>query len=225
VAAILLPLAALQLRAQTGGGTLTGTVKDPSGAVVPGCTVTVKDAAGVTQGSAVTNQVGVFRVPGLAGGQYTLEYSARGFALGKTTATLVGGATAQSDYNLRVGQISESVSVTGKKSAVPAPKPQAAVAQRIKVGGNVQAAQLIRQPRPIYPPELLAAGVEGTVMLQAIVLKDGTVGAVKVIKSAGQALDDAAVTAVKQWQYTPTLLNGEPVEVMTTVNLVFQLEQ
>jgi protein TonB len=115
--------------------------------------------------------------------------------------------------------------VTGKKSAATAPKPQVA-AQRIKVGGNVQAAQLIRQPRPVYPPELQAAGVEGTVMLQAIILKDGTVGAIKVIKSAGnQALDDAAIAAVKQWQYTPTLLNGEPVEVLTKVDLAFQLEQ
>jgi len=46
-----------------------------------------------------------------------------------------------------------------------------------------------------------------------------------VIKSAGQALDDAAIASVKQWQYTPTLLNGEPVEVMTRIDIAFQLEQ
>ncbi len=97
---------------------------------------------------------------------------------------------------------------------------------RVKVGGNVQVAKLVRQPRPVYPADLQAAGVEGTVMLQAIVGKDGSVLSLKLIKSAGnQALDDAAVAAVKQWQYQPTLLNGEPVETMTTISVGFQLEQ
>ena len=224
VAAMLLPLAALQLRAQTTGGTLTGTVKDPSGAVVPGCTVRAKDSGGATQGSSTTNSVGQYRIPGLAGGQYTLEFSMPGFAIGKVPVTLVRGAAAQADFNLSIGNISETVAVTGKKSGTPA-APRATVPVRIKVGGNVQAAKLIRQPRPVYPPELQAAGIEGTVMLQAIVGKDGSVLSLKVIKSAGnQALDDAAVASVRQWQYEPTLLNGEPVETMTTISVGFQLE-
>ena len=224
VVAMLLPLAALQLRAQTTGGTLTGTVKDPSGAVVPGCTVRAKDSGGATQGSSTTNSVGQYRIPGLAGGQYTLEFSMPGFAIGKVPVTLVRGAAAQADFNLSIGNISETVAVTGKKSGTPA-APRATVPVRIKVGGNVQAAKLIRQPRPVYPPELQAAGIEGTVMLQAIVGKDGSVLSLKVIKSAGnQALDDAAVASVRQWQYEPTLLNGEPVETMTTISVGFQLE-
>lgn len=223
-AAMLLPLAALQVRAQAGGGTLSGSVKDPSGAVVPGCTVTVKDSGGTTQATVTTDMVGSYRVPGLAGGQYTLEFAARGFARGKVTATLVGGASATVDFNLAIGQVSEVATVTGRKSAAVTPKPQA-VPQRIAVGGNVQPAKLIRQPRPVYPADLQAAGVEGTVMLQAIILKDGTVGAVKVVKSAGQELDQAAIAAVQQWQYQPTLLNGQPVETMTTIDIAFQLEQ
>lgn len=226
VAALLLPLAALQLRAQTGGGTLTGTVKDPSGAVVPGCTVRAKDSGGATQGSATTDSVGQYRIPGLAGGQYTLEFAMPGFTMGKAPVTLVSGAAVQADFNLRLGQMSQTVAVTGKKSGMQAAAPRATVPVRIKVGGNVQAAKLIRQPRPVYPAELQAAGVEGTVMLQAIVGKDGSVVSLKVIKSAGnQALDDAAVTSVKQWRYQPTLLNGEPVETMTTISVGFQLEQ
>jgi TonB family protein len=224
VAAVLIPLAAVELRAQAGGGTLTGTVKDPSGAVVPRCTVTVKDASGATQGSAVTDPVGQYRIPGLAGGEYTLEFAMPGFRLGKMTTTLVAGASVQHDFNLTIGQINEAVAVRGKKSALATPK-AATPPQRIAVGGNVQAAKLIRQPRPVYPPELQAAGVEGTVMLQAIVGKDGSVMAVKVVKSAGQAFDDAAIASVRQWQYEPTLLNGRPVETMTTVSVGFQLEQ
>jgi TonB family protein len=224
VVAVLAPLAALELRAQSpGGGVLAGTVKDPSGARVPGCMVTVKDAGGATQASVTTDQVGMYRVPGLAGGQYTLEFSARGFALGKVNTTLVGGAAETADFNLSLGHITETVAVTGRKSAPVMPK---AAPQRIKVGGNVQAARLIRQPRPVYPPELQAAGVEGNVLMQAVIGKDGSVMAAKVTKSSGNAaLDEAALTAVRQWQYTPTLLNGEPVETLTTVSLEFQLEQ
>jgi TonB family protein len=224
VAAALVPLATVELRAQAGGGTLTGTVKDPSGARVPGCMVTVKDSAGATQATVTTDQVGNYRVPGLAGGPYTLQFSARGFAVGKVTTTLVAGATAQADFNLSVGQINETVSVTGRKSAPTTPNP--AMAVRIKVGGNVQAAQLLRQPKPVYPAELQAAGVEGTVVLQAIIGKDGSVLMAKVTKSSGNtALDEAAMASVKQWLYSPTLLNGEPVETMTTASIAFQLEQ
>jgi TonB family protein len=226
VAAILVPLAAIELRAQPGGGTLTGTVKDPSGAVVPGCTVRVKDSGGSTQGSATTNMVGLYRVPGLAGGQYTLEFAMPGFVTGKALVTLVGGATVQTDFNLTLGEVREVVTATGKKSAPVMPKPQVSTPARIAVGGNVQAAKLIRQPRPIYPAELQAAGVEGTVMLQAIIGKDGSVIGLRVIKSAGNtALDDAAVASVKQWQYQPTLLNGQPVETLTTIDVNFELDQ
>ena len=225
VIAVLAPLAAVELRAQPGGGVLAGTVKDPSGGVVPGCRVTVKDAGGVTQGSTTTNLVGQYRIPAIAGGQYTLEFAMPGFKIGKTSVTLVGGATAQADFSLTVGQVSSAVEVMGRKSSPVTPKPQA-TGTRIKVGGNVQAAKLIRQPRPVYPPELQAAGVEGTVTLQTVILKDGTVGSIKVLKSAGNAaLDEAAIASVKQWQYTPTLLNGEPVEVLNTIDIAFQLEQ
>jgi len=223
VLAVLLPLAALEMRAQAGGGTLTGTVKDPSGARVPGCMVTVKDAGGATQATVTTDAVGNYRVPGLAGGQYTLQFSARGFAIGKVTATLVSGASAAADFNLAIGQVNETVAVTGHKSAPITPKSTPAV--RIKVGGNVQAARLLRQPRPVYPPGLQAAGVEGTVVLQAVIGKDGSVVSAKVTKSSGvAALDEAALASVGQWLYSPTLLNGEPVETMTTVSVGFQLE-
>jgi protein TonB len=62
--------------------------------------------------------------------------------------------------------------------------------------------------------------------LQAIILKDGSVGSIKLLKSAGNTtLDEAGIASVRQWQYSPTLLNGEPVEVLTTVEIAFQLEQ
>jgi TonB family protein len=224
-AAVLLPLAALQVHAQAAGGTLTGIVRDPSGARVPGCSVTAKNLDGVSQGTVATNQVGEYRITGLASGQYTLGFSARGFARGTLNADLVSGAVAHADFNLAVGQITESVAVTGRKSAPVVPNAARPAPQRIRIGGSVQAAKLVRQPRPIYPPDLQQAGIEGTVVLQAIISKDGSVISLKVLKSVGHGLDEAAMDAVRQWRYEPTLLNGHPVETMTTITVEFQLEQ
>lgn len=93
---------------------------------------------------------------------------------------------------------------------------------RIRVGGNVQAAKLIRQPLPVYPQIAKTAHISGTVVLHAIIAKDGTVQEVQYI-SGHPLLLRAATDAVKQWQYEPTLLSGEPVEVDTTISVVFTL--
>jgi protein TonB len=88
----------------------------------------------------------------------------------------------------------------------------------------VQAANLIRQPRPVYPPLAKAARVQGTVKFEATIGKDGTIQNLKVI-SGPPLLIQAATAAVAQWQYKPTLLNGEPVEVLTTIDVNFTLSQ
>jgi protein TonB len=74
----------------------------------------------------------------------------------------------------------------------------------------------------VYPPLALAARVEGPVLLEAIIDTEGRVQAVRVLRSPPM-LDAAAVEAVRQWRYTPTLLNGTPVPVIMTVNVMFQL--
>ena len=83
----------------------------------------------------------------------------------------------------------------------------------------------MRQTRPVYPPELQQLGVEGTVILRAIISKDGAVLHPQVVNSVDPRLAKAALDAVAQWQYQPTLLNGEPVETLTTIDVNFQLEQ
>jgi protein TonB len=103
-----------------------------------------------------------------------------------------------------------------------APKPVAL--QRIRVGGNVQQAKLIRQPKPIYPPLAKQARISGVVKLNAIIGKDGTIQNLTVA-SGHPLLVPAAMEAVKQWVYAPTLLNGEPVEVVTQIDVNFTLSQ
>jgi protein TonB len=106
----------------------------------------------------------------------------------------------------------------------PPPPPKPATPKSIRVGGNVQQANLIRQVKPVYPPLAKAARVQGTVKFEAVIAKDGTIQNLHVV-SGPPLLVNAALEAVKQWQYKPTLLNGEPVEVITTIDVNFTLSQ
>ena len=109
----------------------------------------------------------------------------------------------------------------------PPPPPQTHTAPKVHmvhVGGNVIAAMGLYQPRPVYPHLAMIARVQGTVVLQAIIGRDGTVKELKVA-SGHPLLIKAAVDAVKTWRYQPTLLNGDPVDVLTEISVNFTLAQ
>jgi periplasmic protein TonB len=96
--------------------------------------------------------------------------------------------------------------------------------RRVKiVEGGVEQAQLISRIEPRYPPLALQIKKEGTVILHAIISRDGSITALDVI-SGHPLLVKAALDAVRQWRYRPTLLNGEPVEVETTITVIFRLQ-
>jgi TonB family protein len=98
----------------------------------------------------------------------------------------------------------------------------AAGAPRIRVGGNVQQAKILVKVPPVYPPEAKEQRIQGVVKLQATLGKEGHVENLQVI-SGDPLLAAAAIEAVKQWQYQTTLLNGNPVEVVTEVAVNFTL--
>jgi len=104
----------------------------------------------------------------------------------------------------------------------PAEKPKPATPQRIRVGGNVQAANIARMVRPSYPPLAKQARIQGTVRFNAVIAKDGTIQNLQVV-SGHPLLIPAATEAVRQWVYKPTMLNGEPVEVQTQIDVNFTL--
>jgi len=109
----------------------------------------------------------------------------------------------------------------GIPSAAPPPPPKQ-TPQRIRLGGNVEQAKLISQPMPVYPQLARQARIQGTVVLHAIISKDGRIEELSVI-SGHPLLVQAAKDAVQQWRYQPTLLNGEPVEVDTTISVTFTM--
>jgi protein TonB len=92
------------------------------------------------------------------------------------------------------------------------------------VGGNVIAANLVSQVKPSYPPLAKQARIQGVVVLEAEISKEGTIDNLKVI-TGHPLLIQAAIDAVKQWRYKPTLLNGEPVPVVTTITVNFAFSQ
>ncbi len=104
----------------------------------------------------------------------------------------------------------------------PPPKPVEAAPKRIRVGGQVQSAMAISRPNPVYPPLAKQARIQGTVRLEAEISKTGTIESLKVV-SGHPLLVQAALDAVKQWRYKPTILNNEPVAVATTIDVNFTL--
>jgi protein TonB len=114
--------------------------------------------------------------------------------------------------------------LTPASAPPPPPPPKAATPKRIRVGGQVESARLIFQPKPEYPPLAKMARIQGTVRLEAIISKDGTIQDLKVV-SGHPLLVKAALEAVQRWRYQPTLLNGDPVEVVTEVDVNFTLAE
>jgi protein TonB len=110
----------------------------------------------------------------------------------------------------------------GSGPAGPPPPPKPAAPSRIRVGGNVEAASLINKVTPVYPPIAKTAHVSGTIVLHAIISKDGSIQELQYV-SGPPLLMKSAMDAVKEWKYRPTMLNGDPVEVDTTIDVVFTL--
>jgi protein TonB len=108
--------------------------------------------------------------------------------------------------------------------APPPPKVEEKKAvQRIIVGGKVQEAMLMKKVMPVYPPLARSTRIQGHVILNAVISKEGTIQELKVA-SGHPMLAPAAMEAVRQWIYRPTLLNGEPVEVTTEIDVNFTLQ-
>jgi TonB family protein len=112
--------------------------------------------------------------------------------------------------------------IAAKEAADAAAKAKAAK-DAVRVGGKIKAPTKTTDVKPVYPAAALSASVEGAVIIEATIGADGKVLDAKVLRSV-RMLDQAALDAVKQWEYSPTLLNGKPVPVVMTVTVNFKLK-
>jgi protein TonB len=136
----------------------------------------------------------------------------------ETTASAVG------DPNGVVGGIPNGVvGSVGVVPDVPIPTPPPAVTRPLPVGGRIKKPTKVRHVPPVYPVIAQQAHVEGIVIIEAVIGVDGRVKEARVLRSK-PLLDQSALDAVRQWEFTPTTLNGVPVPVIMTVTVDFRLQ-
>ena len=133
---------------------------------------------------------------------------------------LLNGNPVAVDTTIRVNF---SLSDTGR-AAESEPGASRQPGRPLRVSGGVMAGQAIVQVPPVYPEDAKSARVQGTVVLHAVVSKEGDILDLQVV-SGPQELTQSAIDAVKQWKYNSYLLNGEPIEVETTINVNYSLAE
>lgn len=235
---VLLPLAAVRLPAQDAAGKFGGIISDPSGMPIANATITMNNHKAHAIQMTTSDADGRYSFVGLPAGEYELRAMKRGFAeFRATVAALDSGLAATQNLTLQVGSVQEEIDVIadggpkggvkngvsgGVNGGVASIEPAKTI--RVRIGGEVQAPKLIEKVPPVYPAKAKAAGIEGTVILHAIIGMEGNPLSLRVMNNQiDPDLVRAAVEAVSKWRYRPTLLNGEPIEVDTTIMVNFKL--
>jgi len=209
---------------QAGSARLFGTVSDASQARVPDATIVVSNKEGGTKEITISSAAGEYEFRVLPLGRYSIEVRTSGFRPFQQALELHANEAKELAVVLEVGEVKETINVIAKAPPTAPPDTRSGPPRRVRVGGNVQATKLVHQVNPVYPERARAQGIQGSVLLEAIILKDGALGAMRVLnKLADPDLVDAAIEAVRNWRYEPTLLNGQPIEVVTTITVNFRL--
>ena len=229
-------------------GTILGTVTDPSGAVIPNVEIAITSLDTGFIRKTTTNQRGQYGVLGLHFGSYNIRASARGFKSLEYGNVRLHKGEFSLNFKLSVGsdQEKESSGVPPSSPSAnsgaansgtansgtatmppatssPAATPKIAPPTRIRVSSGVENGLLTQRVNPAYPPLARQARIQGVVLLQATISKQGDIEDLQTI-SGHPMLIPAAMQAVKQWKYKPYLLNGQPVEVETQIQVNFYLD-
>jgi TonB family protein len=219
IVGVALSAASFRAKEQTGPMPLTGIVYDMTGGVLPGVAVTLENAAG-ERAAATTNRDGRFDFGIIAPGRYRLASTIPGFTSLNMDLRLEEARQWSQTITMQVGTLQETIQVTEQR-----PASSAAVARPVRIGGNIRPPRKLEDVRPIYPQSMRDAGLEGVVPLGATIGADGSVTSVRVIGSNPHPdFANAAVDAVRQWRFSPTLLNGDAVEVFMNVTVRFSLQ-
>ena len=201
---------------------IRGVVLDLTGARVPG--VYVRLESDVRPIGRISNAAGEYRIPDVPPGEYTLVAELPGFRNHRQEVVIEEGNELLRDVLLSIGAVATVVEVTSDRlppdESVEPPDPARRVL-RVTVG--VLRGRTINQVAPVYPRQLRSEGVEGTVVLEGMIGKDGVVQGLKVVSTDHADLAMAALDAVREWRYEPSQLNGEPVAVTTTISVKFGL--
>ena len=149
----------------------------------------------------------------------------QGVGVGSGTGTGVGGGVAGGVAGGVPGGVAGGTTGGVAGGVIPADNSWATsiAPDAVGVGGNIRPPMKIKDVRPVYPTEAKESGAQGVVIIEAVIAQNGAVTAARILRSI-PPLDQAALDAVKQWVFTPTLLNGNPVSVIMTVTVNFTLQ-
>jgi len=223
LALLVLPVAILRAAQPAARQLLEGTVYDTTGAVLPGVAVTLDADAAKVQ--TTTDRSGRFRFDGVEPGSHVIQVESPGFRALRQSIQLKNDADWNRVVMLQVGELRETIAVSRRRPASITPLTDGSGPTPVRVGGNIRAPRKVENVNPDYPQRLLEAGLQGKVVVEAVVGVDGRVVRTRALTmEAHPDFAKAAVEAVRQWRYEPTLLNGSPIEVVMTVTVDFSLE-
>lgn len=232
----LLCLTAAIAAAQNVYTSFTGSIADEQGGRIPNVTLVLSNPQRQAKYEVKSNAAGEFEFVGLPPGDYELSVAALGFR--KITENVkIAAPGVRRNFILEIGSLQESITVSfGPEDRTPAsansgarvnekpmPAPKECVASA--EGGRIVPPRKIKDVNPIYPASMGAAGTEGTVVMEARIGLDGYITDMRVVGEPHPEFVSAAVTAVREWRYTPTLLNCAPVEPAITVTTRFLTKQ
>jgi TonB family protein len=244
-ALLTLTLAVAALRAQSPFYSVSGTVLDATNRVLPDTRVVLSHAPTRAKYEVRSDSAGHFTFAGVPPATYTLEASLLGFK--SLTETVEITADIERELQLRVGSLQETITVTDRPEVAPPPDASVArqreetrqrfaqFADRAKatcagggaqtsVGGNILAPRKLVDVRPIYPEHAKADKIGGVVTMDVVIGTDGLVREVQNLKGPDPSLEVAAADAVRQWQFSTTLLNCVPIEVEMNVTTNFSIK-
>jgi TonB family protein len=223
--------------------TFSGTVFDPLNGFLPGVTMTLTNTQSGAKHEIRSDRTGHFEFVGLPPGSYSLQAILPGFSVLTGTLDLTG-RDVQRDVTLKVGSLQETITVSASRrdasqvTAAPAPVRRQAhdkfAAMKTcsestpyggTMGGNLRQPMKLVDVKPRYPSELPDAGIGGVFVFAARIGADGTVIDLQTTSGTNPDLELAAATAIRQWEFTPTLLNCVAIEVPMTVTVSFRAAQ
>lgn len=205
------------------GVELTGSVHDPSGSRIPHALVLITDSERGVAEATTAGGDGSFRIEGIPPSpSYEIEVRGpSGFTPDVRDLDL--SADRHLEIVLEIEPIVEAIVISGpppQEGSVPSGEPR----RRVRVGGNLRKARLVRYEAPAFPADAERGGIGGTVLLEGVIGKEGRIVGLSTLNSIiDERLAGAASDAVLQWRYDPTLLNGRPVETVVTISVAFEI--
>ncbi len=209
-------------------GVVSGTVELDGGLLLPGITIVAESSKLSDALTTKSDEQGNFLFKDLPAGKYSFKFKLEGMK----TILIEGikvkpGKTVTLHPRMNFASLFEEVVILGERKSTgvkPAPKPKV---KKYKEGDvlSIEKPRLVKKVSPVYPQEALSLGLEGDIVIAAVIGEDGKLTNMKILEGQYYAsLVTAAINALEQWQYQPWLINGKPSTTNVSFKITFKLK-